>query len=335
VGDGSEIPEVSFGEGGRVATGDVAVFGRRINSGSTEFGDWTPDPNTPATSPEATLALGASWGAVKPFVLNSGAQFRPALPAPFDAPNGNGLDRYIDSLLNVATMGGSPDNTGILSTSTEEFRFVGNFWGYDGVPLIGVPPRLYNQIAVQLTEGRVSDPLEVARILALINVGLADAGIAAWDAKYFYNFWRPVTAVRAPTTLSPLIPRDENWDPVGVSVVNTDLAIRPSPPFPAYPSGHATFGATTFEILRDFFGDNTPFTFVSDEFNGEGFDPLTGLPRPLVPVRFSTLTEAQEENGISRIYNGSHWDFDDTVGQAMGVSVARFLLDNSQVLKRL
>jgi membrane-associated phospholipid phosphatase len=194
---------------------------------------------------------------------------------------------------------------------------------------------LYNQIAVQLTEGRVSDPLEVARILALINVGLADAGIAAWDAKYFYNFWRPVTAVRAPTTLSPLIPRDENWDPVGVSVVNTDLAIRPSRPFPAYPSGHATFGATTFEILRDFFGDNTPFTFVSDEFNGEGFDPLTGLPRPLVPVRFSTLTEAQEENGISRIYNGSHWDFDDTVGQAMGVSVARFLLDNSQVLKRL
>jgi hypothetical protein len=120
---------------------------------------------------------------------------------------------------------------------------------------------------------------------------------------------------------------------VGVSVINTSAPIRPTPPFPAYPSGHSAFGASMFEIMRDLVGDDTPFTFVSDEYNGEGIDPLTGVTRPLIPVLFQTLTEAQQANGNSRIFNGVHWQFDNIEGQNQGVKVARFLLDNTDAFQ--
>jgi len=188
--------------------------------------------------------------------------------------------------------------------NTDDTRFIGNYWGYDGVPLIGVPPRVYNQISAQVADNQIQDPVKYARFLALINVGLADVGIAAWDSKYYYNYWRPVTGIRVDDGSDETI-TDVDWNPVGISVINTDEAIRPTPPFPAYPSGHAAFGASTFEIMRNFFGDDMAFTFVSDEFNGEGVDPFfPDQPRPLVPVRFESFTEAQQQNGRSRVYNG-------------------------------
>ena len=181
----------------------------------------------------------------------------------------------------------------------------------------------------QIAGERADGALDLARVLAMTNASMADTAIAVWDSKYFYNFWRPVTGIRRDDQI-PSTTNDTSWDPVGMSVVNTNEAVRSSPPFPAYPSGHAAFGATTFEVLREFFGDNTAFTFVSDEYNGEGVDPFfPDVPRPFVPVRFETLTEAQLENGISRIYNGVHWDFDNTAGQSMGLSIARFLLDDT------
>jgi len=198
------------------------------------------------------------------------------------------------------------------------------------VPLIGVPPRIYNQITSQLAfKEYKNDALAFARVLAMTNIAMADVSIAAWDSKYFYNYWRPVTGVRVDDA-NPLTFNDPTWDPVGTSVVNTAEAIRPTPPFPAYPSGHAAFGAAVFEILRESIRDNTKFTFVSDEYNGTGVTPTEEGPvtRPLVPVRFSSLTDAQESNGVSRIYNGVHWSFDNTAGQDQGERVARFLLDD-------
>ena len=79
--------------------------------------------------------------------------------------------------------------------------------------------------------------------------------------------------------------------------------------------------------MRQFFGDNTEFTFVSDEYNGEGVDPL-GVPRPLVPVRFFTLGAAQASNGFSRIFNGVHWQWDNSAGQEIGVSISQFLMND-------
>lgn len=310
AGDGSEIPEPAFGEGGAVATGSGTSTGNSVNDGTIGIGEWSPDPVT-----GDPVALGAFWGAVTPFAIPSGDVFRSPVPPLVSSPE------YADAFNEVAPLGGSPDNTGIAPTGTPDTMFIGNYWGYDGVPLIGVPPRLYNQIAAQEIDANgPNDPVEVARLLAMTSMAQADSAIAAWDSKYFYNYWRPVVGIRVDEG-NPGTATDPTWEPVGVSVINTAVQIRPTPPFPAYPSGHATFGASVMEVLRDNFGDNA-FTFVSDEYDGTGDDPFApGTPRPLVPVRFDSYTAAQQENGQSRIFNGVHWQFDNGTGQDIGVQV--------------
>ena len=102
-----------------------------------------------------------------------------------------------------------------------------------------------------------------------------------------------------------------------------------TPPFPAYPSGHATFGGALFQILRRFYGtDRVPFTFVSDELNGVtvGND---GQVRPFAPRSFNSFSEAEEENGQSRIYLGIHWEFDKTAGIAQGRRIANYVFNNA------
>ena len=101
-----------------------------------------------------------------------------------------------------------------------------------------------------------------------------------------------------------------------------------TPPFPAYPSGHAGFGGALFQTLRRFYrADAISFTFVSDELNGVTVDNA-GDTRPLMPRHFETLSEAEEENGQSRIYLGIHWSFDKTEGIAMGREIADLVFDN-------
>src|SRR4029077_15404758 len=102
-----------------------------------------------------------------------------------------------------------------------------------------------------------------------------------------------------------------------------------TPPFPAYPSGHAGFGGALFQVLRRVYGrDDIAFTFVSDEFNGVTVDRL-GNKRPLVPRTFASLSQAEEENGQSRIYLGIHWAFDKTEGIAQGRRVADWVFDHA------
>ncbi|WP_086931789.1 vanadium-dependent haloperoxidase [Agarilytica rhodophyticola] len=326
--DRSNVSDVRFGRGGRVANNGRRTFaGRDINGGSRRIGDWQPDPNALPSSGEFNLALGASWGNVEPFFLRRGDQFR-SRPHPRITSAA-----YESSHRQVSRIGGAPSNSVIRSTSTANTRFIGNFWGYDGVPMLGVPPVIYNQIAVQVADDEIDNPAQLARFLAMVNVAMADAAIAAWDSKYFYNFWRPVTAIRTNDN-NPDTTFDPSWNPVGISVINTDDAVRVTPPFPAYPSGHATFGGVVFALMRSFFGNNTRFTFVSQEFDGEGRDPFTNRRRPLMPVRFANFREAQRENGISRVYNGSHWSFDDTAGNEMGEDIADFLLNNVNAFSR-
>ena len=322
--DGSAHSEPAFGTGGLVANNSNVAFqypgqtGLTVNGGQTTAPAWQPDPvGVTSTGGQRMVALGARWGNVRPFVLTSGNQFRIAPPP---APNTAG---YRAAFEEVRHDGASPDTPG--STTNAAQLFIGNFWGYDGAPLLGTPPRLYNQIAVKVANDQgLTNVSDYARYLALINSAMGDSGVGAWDSKYFYNYWRPVTGVRrAAEDGDATTTAVTGWKPVGASVINSDHPELFTPPFPAYPSGHATFGGALFQVLRSFFPNNTRFTFTSDEYNGLGLDP-NGTPRPLVPVRYQSFQQAQEENGQSRIYNGVHWQYDNTGGQSMGVNIGNF-----------
>lgn len=84
----------------------------------------------------------------------------------------------------------------ITTQRTEEQTFIGIFWAYDGTPSLCAPPRLYNQITVQIADKRRLSAIQFARLLALVNVAMADAGMTIWESKYYYDFWRPVLGIR-------------------------------------------------------------------------------------------------------------------------------------------
>ncbi len=263
-------------------------------------GKWTPDPGS-----GNTLALGAHWASmVQPFVIRSADQFRAAPPPALES------DAYAQAVDEVRRLGGANSQE-----RTEDQTITGIFWGYDGTPFLGTPPRLYNQIVVHIAEQMGTRGIELARLLALVNVAMADAGLACWDTKYHEVFWRPVTAI-------------PNFVPLGAPASNTN-GKNFTPPFPAYTSGHATFGGALFQTLRRFYRtDRIAFSFISDEFNGVTRDNL-GRVRPLVLRHFQSLSEAEEENGQSRIYLGIHWSFDKTEGIKQGRQVANHVFNNS------
>jgi hypothetical protein len=281
-------------------------------------GAWRPDPINPTQQP-----LGEEYFQIKPFVINSATQFRSPPPPEMDSSD------YASAFNEVVRLGGDGDVT--PTERNEDQTVAGIYWAYDGTPGLGTPPRLYNQIATTLGDQEEISGVHLARLLALINVALADAGIACWESKYHYNLWRPVTAIReADTDGNDATQADPTYVPLCAPASNMTSGTRNfTPPFPAYPSGHATFGGVLFEILRNYFGtDDVAFTFVSDEYNGATRDNL-GVVRPLIPRSFASLSQAEEENGQSRIYLGIHWSYDKTAGIAMGHQVAGHVTANA------
>lgn len=220
---------------------------------------------------------------------------------------------------------------------------IGIFWGYDGANKIGVPPRLYNQVVRAITEFQTANHDQQIKVLTAINVAMADAGIAAWYWKYRYDLWRPVVGIReADADWGPQGKGDNNkptagdpfWLPLGAPNSNSTKP-NGTPGFPAYPSGHATFGSACFETAAALLKPGEPNTtpaemkalldkinvkFVSDEFNGVTTDN-TGVVRPKYEATF-TLSEAIAENNISRIYLGVHWKFDAEGGEKVGSAIS-------------
>jgi hypothetical protein len=292
-------------------------------------GEWRQDPIS-----QSPLALGAYWGRVKPFVLKSASQFRVPPPPTLTSR------AYAAAFAEVQRLGG--DGSVTPTKRTAEQTEIGIYWAYDGTPSLCAPPRLYNQIAMQIATQMGTKGVELARLLALVNVTMAEAGIAIWESKYYYEFWRPVTGIReaeagtGPTGLgdgNAATLGDPTFTPLGAPASNL-TGPNFTPPFPAYPSGHVGFGGALFQILRNFYQtDEIAFTFVSDEFNGVTLDN-TGNVRPLIPRGFSSLSEAEEENGQSRIYLGIHWAFDKTEGITQGRRVADYVFEHAFVPQR-
>lgn len=336
-----EIPDSPAEDAALIYAAEIAtdIITARTNDGSelntlaSELNyPFNPAPGYWAIDPisKKPPAVGWHWHLVKPFVIESAEQFR-APPPP--ALNSN---EYAEAYAEVYRLGGD----GIITPTerTEEQTQIGIFWAYDGTPTLCAPTRLYNQVVRQITEQHgPGDVLELARLFALLNLALADAGSASWESKYFYDYWRPVTAIResdpgtGPSGLgdgNDLTPGDVNFTPLGAPASNLS-GPNFTPPFPAYPSGHAVYGGALFEILRNYYGtDNLPFTFISDEFNGITTDNQ-GNVRPYLEKRYDKLSEAETENGVSRIYLGIHWNFDITHGITQGQQVADYIYDNS------
>ncbi len=293
---------------------------------SDQPGKWRQDPIS-----QIPLALGAHWGEVKSFVLKSTDQFRVPSPPPLDSPE------YAAAFNEVKAIGGDGIDTPTVRTA--EQTEIGIYWAYDGTPSLCAPPRLYNQITMQIADQMNSNVIELARLLALVNTAMADAGMAIWESKYLYEFWRPVAGIReadpgtGPTGAgdgNPATDGDPTFHPLGAPASNL-TGPNFTPPFPAYPSGHAGFGGALFQTLRKFYRtDHIAFTFVSDEFNGVTMDN-NGNVRPLLSRSFSSLSEAEEENGQSRIYLGIHWVFDKTEGIVQGRRVADYVFKNAFV----
>ncbi len=318
-------------DGSELGEPDVSVYA------TNDPRKWQRDP----LNLDIGVALGANWRHVRPFVIPSPDAFRPP------PPPASGDPEYDQAFQEVFAKGGDPDagktnppgnadRRPTATNRTDDETFVGKFWAYDGTALLCAPPRLYNMIATSLAlrekRDTFQDALQLARFLAVVNVAMADAGVAAWEAKYFYLYPRPVTAIRAARPdNSPLTAPAPFWTPLGAPVTNAPAGrLNFSPPFPAYPSGHATFGGALFEVFRSYWPDaaDQEFTFVSDEYNGFNSDPGSPTPRPRRPVTFPDFAKAEFDNAESRIFLGIHWKFDATEGIKQGNEVARHVVDN-------
>jgi hypothetical protein len=280
-----------------------AILAWRANDGSSTMmtytpgtapGQWQPNP------PDYMTALEPMWGQVAPFAIPSATPFLPPPPPPMNSLEYTAAFNEVKSL-------GARDST----TRTPEQTQIGLFWAYD-LPGMGPPPIHYNQIAEAIALQQHNTFDQDVRMFALVDIAMADAAIVAWDAKYTYDFWRPITAIRAADTDgNPNTVADPSWAPLGAP--GEGVIPDYTPPFPAYISGHATFGAALFQTLADFYHtDQVSVTLTSDELPG-------------VTRTYTSFSAAAEENGQSRIYLGIHWSFDKTAGIATGDSIANYV----------
>ncbi len=296
---------------------------------SEAYGHHREDPLNPTQG-----FLGVHYGQTRPFAISTWHVLakHPLIGSPV----------YTAHHSQVYTKGAAASLSVVNRTSLE--TLLGLFWAYDGVKDIGTPPRLYNQIMRIISMDKGLSTEHNARLFLLINVAMADAGIEAWWYKYHFDLWRPIIGIReydkscmgpaATIGASALDPAcDPFWHPLGAPKTNVvptanmpDERIRSfTPPFPAYPSGHATFGAAAFHIARLYLKsineatinangtDNVAFKVVSDELNGKSIDPDDTVRARHVRT-FSGLHEAIFENAISRVFLGVHWRFDGTTG---------------------
>jgi hypothetical protein len=248
-------------------------------------GDYQSTPPNFPPQPQFT-----HWSHVTPFALKQANQFRPGPPPALTS------DTYSDAFNQVKSLG-------IMNstTATADQMLIGQFWN-------GTIQNYWNEITQTASVAHNLTTAESARLFALVNLSLADSVIAFYDAKYTYNFWRPVTAIRAADTdNNPQTLVDTNWLPEGG---------KNTAPDPSYPGAHATISAAAAEVLISF--------FRRDHFDLN----VTSEVLPGVDRSFTSFSAAFEEASFSRILAGQHFSFDENAGGRLGHEVADFVVDN-------
>jgi len=251
-------------------------------TGGTNAGQWRPTP--PDLLPGGVPQLATTT----PFAIRSPSQFRPMGPPPVTS------DRYAMDFNEVKEFG----SINSQKRTADQTR-AAQFWE------ASAPVAAWNPLALNLAARRNLSMLQESFLLAQVNLGMADAMIACWDAKYYYSFWRPITAIElADLDGNPKTERDLTWTPLLIT-----------PPFPEYPSGHACASGAAARILSLWFGDNTRFQVTP-----------YGVPDTRT---FSSFTSAINEVKHARILGGIHFRTACEDGHLIGMKVADYLMDKA------
>lgn len=279
-------PGISVGE-----SAAAGILQARANDGASQasYSYVAPGAGTPGVwvAIGTTPALLPGWGNVAPWVIQTGSQFRPDAPPSLDS------GRYARDYNEIKEIG----SIGSLTRTADQTE-IARFW-------LGTPSAIWNYVARQVIEARALDLSDTARTFGLIYLAASDAGIACWDAKYVYNFWRPQAAIRnGHLDGNDATAADPTWTP-----------LFPTPPHPEYVSGHSTNSSAMAEMLTLLFGDDPGITITAISPTNPGF-----------PRQWETFSEGINEVIEARIYSGIHYRTSDEVGARLGRQVARFVL---------
>ena len=241
-------------------------------------GAWRPTPLLNASG------AGPQFASMTPWVMARPGQFRLPPPLALTSPE------YLADSNESRTMG-------VYSGSgrTDDQSELALFWA-------GNTPLYWNRVAAQIASARSRSLVKNAHLFALLNVSMADAGIACWDSKYRYVFWRPITAIRDPTSDNP----DPTWTPW------LDFFPTGTPAHPEYPSGHSTVSGAAAFVLANKFGDSTAFTVTSEVRSGTR--------------SFPSFSAAVAEIADARVFGGIHFRTSCVRGNLLGRAVARYVL---------
>jgi hypothetical protein len=268
--------------GKKAAAGIIAL---RANDSSDKTENYRPYA-TPGIYVPTTLPIESTSPALTPWVMGTGSQFRPGPPPALSS------ETWTRDLNEIREIGSRNS-----SKRTAEQTNIGRFWFQTG-------PRTYNPIVKQIALARKMDVVDCARLFALSSIAGVDAFIAVFDAKYTYNLWRPVTAIRnADLTSNAATPREESWTPLGVT-----------PMHPEYPCAHCIVAAAIATVLQSVAGDEVEAI------------SLTSPTAPGVTRKWTRLQDYSDEVSNARVYAGFHYRFSTEVGKDMGKKIGQLTL---------
>lgn len=263
--------------GKQAAAGIIAL---RTNDGSNIPEDYRPATTAGVYVP-TTIPIESTSSKIRPFAMNSASQFRAAPPPALTS------ETWTSDLNEIREIGGLAS-----ARRTAEQTTIARFWFFTG-------PRTYNTIVRQVAANRKMDLVDSARLYALTSIAGADAFIAVFEAKYTYNFWRPVTAIRnADRTSNPATPREGSWQPLGMT-----------PMHPEYPCAHCIVASAIATVLQHIAGNEV------DEIT------LTSPTAAGVTRKWTRLQDYNDEVSSARIYAGFHYRFSAEAGKDMGKKI--------------
>ncbi len=263
-----------------------AILAERADDGSNTVNDYRP-ATAPGVYVPTQFPVAIGWFRVKPFGMTSADHFR--APPPYALTSAEWARDYNE----VKRLGGK------VSERTPEQTQIAKFWEFVG-------PGTYNPLGMHLVKAKNLDTVDSARVLALLSIAAFDAGIAVFDAKYAFNFWRPVTAIRnGDVDGNDATERDARWEP-----------FIPTPMHPEYPCAHCTFQSSAAAALRKIFGDEIPEA------------TLVSTTAPGVTRKFTKLSDYVQEVINARIYDGVHYRTSGVIGAEMGRQVGEYAAAN-------